>query len=113
MVVQLLRLHAFTAGVQVQCLVRELRSCMSCREAQKEKLKKEKEKAIGLSWWLSGKESTCQCRRHGFDSWSGKIPHALGQLSLCATATEAHGPKASALQQAKRSMRSPHTANRE
>ena len=27
--------------------------------------------------WLSGKESTCQCkrlRRHGFDLWVGKIP---------------------------------------
>ena len=23
---------------------------------------------------LSGKEFTCQCRRHGFDSWVGKIP---------------------------------------
>ena len=23
---------------------------------------------------LSGKESTCQCRRHRFDSWVGKIP---------------------------------------
>ena len=22
----------------------------------------------GLPWWLSGKESTCQCRRHGFDT---------------------------------------------
>ena len=22
------------------------------------------------SWWLSGKESTCQCRRHGLDPWS-------------------------------------------
>ena len=21
----------------------------------------------GLPWWLSGKESTCQCRRHRFD----------------------------------------------
>ena len=28
---------------------------------------------------------SCQCRRHGFDSWSGKIPHALKQLSLCVT----------------------------
>ena len=27
----------------------------------------------GLSWWLSGKESTCQCRCV-FDLWSGKIP---------------------------------------
>ena len=23
---------------------------------------------------LSGKESACQCRRHGFDFWVGKIP---------------------------------------
>ena len=21
----------------------------------------------GLPWWLSDKESSCQCRRHGFD----------------------------------------------
>ena len=27
-----------------------------------------------LPRWLSGKESACQCRRLGFDSWSGKIP---------------------------------------
>ena len=27
-----------------------------------------------LPWWLSGKESTCQCRRCGFDPWAGKIP---------------------------------------
>ena len=26
-------------------------------------------------WWLSGKESSCQCRRHEFDPWSRKIPH--------------------------------------
>ena len=24
--------------------------------------------------WLSGKESTCQYRRRGFDPWVGKIP---------------------------------------
>ena len=37
----------------------------------------------GLSWWLSGKESACQCRRHGFHPWSGRIPtlcRALGPL---------------------------------
>ena len=28
----------------------------------------------GLPWWLSGKESTCQCRRHGLDPWVGRIP---------------------------------------
>ena len=25
-------------------------------------------------WWLNGKESTCQCGRHGFDLWVRKIP---------------------------------------
>ena len=29
---------------------------------------------FGLSWWLSGKESVCQCRRHGFDPWVRKMP---------------------------------------
>ena len=28
---------------------------------------------IGLPWWLSGKESTYQCSRRGFDPWTGKI----------------------------------------
>ena len=41
-----------------------------------------------LSWWLSGKESACPCRGHGFDPWSGKIPHATEQLSPCTTTTE-------------------------
>ena len=27
-----------------------------------------------LPWWLSGKESACQCRRRRFDSWSRKVP---------------------------------------
>ena len=30
--------------------------------------------SIGLPWWLSGKESTFQCRRHKFNPWSRKIP---------------------------------------
>ena len=29
---------------------------------------------FGLPGWLSGKESTCQCRRHGFNPWVRKIP---------------------------------------
>ena len=29
---------------------------------------------IGLPWWLSGKESACQCRKHGFNPWLKKIP---------------------------------------
>ena len=28
--------------------------------------------STGLSWWLSGKESTCQFRRGGFNPWIGK-----------------------------------------
>ena len=27
-----------------------------------------------LPWWLSGKESACQSRRHRFNPWVGKIP---------------------------------------
>ena len=36
----------------------------------------------GLPWWRSGWESACQCRAHGFEPWSGKIPHAMEQLGL-------------------------------
>ena len=35
---------------------------------------------LGLPWWHSGWESACQCRGHGFEPWSGKIPHAAEQL---------------------------------
>ena len=50
----------------------------------------------GLPSWLSGKESTCQCRRHGFDPWSGKTAHAVKQPSLCAATTKPAqlGPRA-------------------
>ena len=27
----------------------------------------------GLPRWLSGEESTCQCRKHRFDPWAGMI----------------------------------------
>ena len=42
----------------------------------------------GLPWWLSGKEPACQCRRHRFNPWIGKILSVLlpgkshGQRSL-------------------------------
>ena len=52
-----------------------------------------------LPWWLSGKESTCQCWRHGFDPWSRRIPPAMGQLSLCATTTDAQVPRAHVLRE--------------
>ena len=41
-----------------------------------------------LPWWLRGKESACQGRRHGFGLWSRKIPHATEQLSAFTTTTE-------------------------
>ena len=38
---------------------------------------------IMLLWWLSGKESACQCRRLGFNPWVGKIPwRRVWQLTL-------------------------------
>ena len=30
---------------------------------------------LGFPWWLSDKESACQCKRQRFSPWSGKIPH--------------------------------------
>ena len=42
----------------------------------------------GLPWWLSGKESACQCKRHGCDPWSEMILHAAEQLSPGSTTTE-------------------------
>ena len=45
-------------------------------------------KLRGLPWWSSGKESAFQCRGHGFNPWSGEIPHATEQQSPCATTTE-------------------------
>ena len=50
-------------------------------------------------WYLGGKESTCQCKKHEFDPWSREIPHVTEQLRLCTVTTEACS-KASALQQA-------------
>ena len=38
---------------------------------EKRKVLKEK---VGLPWQLSGKQSACQCRGHGFDPWVGNIP---------------------------------------
>ena len=42
----------------------------------------------GLPWWRSGRESACQCRGHGFEPWSGRIPHAAEQLGPWATIAE-------------------------
>ena len=45
-------------------------------------------KLVVLPWWLSGEESACQCRRHGFDPWSSEISHATGQLRPCTATSE-------------------------
>ena len=47
-----------------------------------------KREGQGLPWWCGGKESSCQCRGHGFEPCSGNIPHAAEQLSSCTTTTE-------------------------
>ena len=46
---------------------------------------KVKARAPLVAQWL---RIHCQCRGHGFEPWSGKIPHATEQLSLCTTTTE-------------------------
>ena len=46
------------------------------------------QRCLGLPWWRSGWESACQCKGHGFEPWSGKIPHAAEQLGPWATTTE-------------------------
>ena len=40
------------------------------------------QKPSSASRWQSGKESTCQYRRHRFNPWFRKIPHAVQQLAL-------------------------------
>ena len=50
----------------------------------------------GLPCWLSGKESTCQCRRHGFDPWIGKIPwRGKWQTTPVFLPEKSHGQKRS------------------
>ena len=46
-----------------------------------------RKKPRGLPWWLSGKESNC----HAGDT--GSIPHAVWQLSPCATVIEVRAPQ--------------------
>ena len=49
-----------------------------------------KRKQEGLPWWLSGKDATCQRRRHRFNPCSWKVPHASEQWSPCAYASRAY-----------------------
>ena len=45
-------------------------------------------KIWGLQWWINGKESVGQRRRHGFNPWPGRTAHAAEHRSLCITAIE-------------------------
>ena len=48
----------------------------------------------GLPRWLSGKEFTYQCRRHGFDPWVRKIPwRRKWQPAPIFLPRESHGPR--------------------
>ena len=64
---------------------------------------------LGFPAGLSGKESACQSRRHGFDPRSGKIPYAEEQLSSYATTTEPvlHGPHSLQLEKSPSSNEDP------
>ena len=46
----------------------------SCRVNQRIVLINIPHSSGGAPRWLSGRESTCQCRRRGLNSWAGKIP---------------------------------------
>ena len=67
---------------------------------------------LGLSWWLSGKESTCQCGRRGFHPWSikssgegnGNLPGADERHSI---RDKGHEEGGSAYAKAGSSLRSP------
>ena len=63
---------------------RETKKCLETKKEWNHSITK----LMGLPWWHSGWESACQCRGHGFEPWSGKIPHATEQLGLWATITE-------------------------
>ena len=87
---------------EMERLIKKL--SVSCRSHLDEEEEQRKQK--GLQEKISGKvirsaqaflrgylaagvsESACQCRGHGFEPWSRKIPHAAEQLSPCATTTE-------------------------
>ena len=49
---------------------------------------------VGFSWWLNGKESTCQCRRCRSNPWNGKIPwRRKWQLTSVFLPGKPHGQK--------------------
>ena len=48
----------------------------------------------GLLRWLSSKDPTCRCRRHGFDPWVGKTPRKRKwQPTLVFLSEKSHGQR--------------------
>ena len=49
---------------------------------------------LGIPWGLSGKEPTCQCRRHGFNPWVEMMPlRKKWQLTAGVLPGKSHGQK--------------------
>ena len=74
---------------------------------------------LELPRWLSDKESSCQYRRHRFNPWPGKIPHAVEQMNHNYSALMQQLPKPTDLKspcstaREATAMRSPCTATTE
>ena len=58
----------------VRLLFPEIRTDQLCWQAILCLCGEEIKHIFGLPWWLSGKESACQCRRHRCDLCIGKLP---------------------------------------
>ena len=79
----------------------------------------EKRKTPRLPWWLSGKESACQCSRHRLNPWSRKNPMCSGTTKPpchnygdCARAPSDHSCEAPAPRSPCSAMRSLHARGR-
>ena len=70
-----LRLWAPNAGGSGSIPGQGARSCiLQLRVFNPQQRSKILRATVKTQWWLSGKESTRQCRRHEFNPWAGKIP---------------------------------------
>ena len=69
-----LRTSTLVSGPSPQkCSIAKFHGILHC-QAKKKKNQIVSNYHSGLPWWLSGKESACQCRRCRFNHWVRKIP---------------------------------------
>ena len=88
---RLTQLHIGVYGLSLHHESHRGRSYVSFLHCQQSDHFKPKTICLKL-WWLSGKESACQCRRRGFNFWSGKIPwRRKQQPTLVFLPGESHG----------------------